>query len=298
MTKKSAILIPLLTVSAGLTFMGLNAQENAETASANSYEKLNVLYVTHEPGKYHAYTPQREIFEKIAKENNWKLRIISGSHDEVEEKLATTPDFGKGADVIVYNFCMAHAKKLEAPHNIIQQTKKDGTPALLLHCSLHSFWSTYKTGRKSKGFVHVEGQPKQVKASPELIATWKEAHPNADFPSWTSFTGIASTSHGPKKSINTKVLKADHPVFEGFTDYTTTNKAELYNNFVTPTDSPTTIALLEGKQLKKKAVILWEHAVGESKTMSFTLGHDTEEWSQKEFQKLLINSVNYLAEKK
>lgn len=291
MIKRPTTLIPLITVAAGATFMGLSTQSEAKTIKKS--DQLKVLYVTHEPGKYHKYTPQRKIFEELAKENNWKLIVKSGSHNEVEEMLATTPDFGKGADVIVYNICMAGSKKLEAPFNIIQQTKVKGTPALLIHCSLHSFWPTYKNGGES-----IHGQPAQVKAKAELIAEWKESHPNDDFPSWPSFTGIASTGHGPRAPLDTKVLKADHEIFKDFEDYTAADHAELYNNFVKPKDSPKTTPLLEGDQNGKKAVIMWEHPVGKSKTLSFTLGHDTAEWSQPEFQKLIINSVNYLGKNK
>lgn len=293
MIKKPTILLPLLAVGAGVVFMALSSNSEAQTTQKKKDDRLKVLYVTHEPGTYHAYTPQREIFEALAKKNNWKLIVKSGSLEEVEEMLATTPHFGKGADVIVYNICMANATKLEAPYNIIQQTKVHGTPSLLIHGALHSFWATYRNGGD-----HIHGQPSQVKASTELIAEWKKSHPNADFPAWPSFTGIASTGHGPRAPLDTKVLKTDHEIFENFEDYTAADHAELYNNFVKPTDSPETTALLEGKQGDQKAVIMWEHPVGKSKTLSFTLGHDTAEWSQPEFQKLIINSVNYLGKEK
>ena len=300
MIKKATLILPLLALGAGAAFMATSScsKSTSETSSevkdkAPAVEKkdgpLKVLYVTHEPGTYHRYTPQRKIFEELAKQNNWQLDVLSGSHDDVEEILATTPDFAQGADVVVYNFCMAHAKKLEAPFNIIQTTKEQGTPALLVHCSLHSFWSTYKSGDQ-----HIHGQPAQVKAPAELIAEWKTAHPNDDFPAWSSFTGIASTAHGARAPLDTKMLQADHEIFNGFEDYTTTDKAELYNNFVKPEDSPKTAALLQGQQGSNKSVVLWEHPVGKSKTVSFTLGHDTAEWSQPQFQTLITNSVNYL----
>ena len=120
-------MIKKTTLFSCLAFGASALVSNAEAKSATNdskSDKINVLYVTHEPGKYHKYTPQREIFQEIAKKNNWNLTVMSGSHDEVETKLATEPNFGNGSDVIVYNICMAGSKKLNAPHNIIQQTKE------------------------------------------------------------------------------------------------------------------------------------------------------------------------------
>lgn len=283
-----------LTLAALASASPLCFAEISQPFSDSNNDNVKVLYVTHEPGKYHAYTPQRKIFEEIAKKNDWNLSIISGSHDEVETKLATDADFGKGADVIVYNICMAKSNKLDAPHNIIQQTKEKGIPALLIHCSLHSFWPTYK--EKGGDAVHAEGANAKAKTKKSLLAEWKETHPGVDFPAWPNMTGIASTSHGPKKELQATPIDSTHPIFKGVEKgYTTTSRAELYNNFITAKDSKNTTILLNGKQGKKQACILWEHPVGKSKSISFTLGHDVHEWSQPEFKTILTNSVEYLA---
>lgn len=284
----------LLALAALCSTSALSVAETSQSFTDSKSDKVKVLYVTHEPGKYHAYTPQRKVFEEIAKKNNWKLIVMSGSQAEVETKLATDPDFGKYADVIVYNICMAHSKKLDAPHNIIQQTKEKGIPALLVHCSLHSFWPTYK--ENGGDAVHAEGANKKAKTKQALLAEWKESHPGVDFPAWPNMTGIASTGHGPRKELQATPIDSSHVIFKGVEKgYTTTSKAELYNNFITADDSKNTTILLNGKQGNKEACILWEHPVGKSKSLSFTLGHDIHEWSQPEFQTILTNSVNYLA---
>ncbi|PQJ29994.1 ThuA domain-containing protein [Rubritalea profundi] len=292
-------MIKKTTLFSCLAFGASALVSNAEAKSATNdskSDKINVLYVTHEPGKYHKYTPQREIFQEIAKKNNWNLKVISGSHAEVETKLATEPNFGNGSDVIVYNICMAGSKKLNAPHNIIQQTKEKGIPALLVHCSLHSFWVTYK--ENGKDAVHAEGANPKAKTKAKLLAEWKTAHPGVAFPAWPNMTGIASTRHGPKQPIVATPIDGSHPIFKGVdTGYTTPN-AELYNNFITGADSKNTKILLEGKQGKSQAAILWEHPVGKSKAISFSLGHGLEEWKQPEFQTILANSVKYLATSK
>ncbi|MGJ8671996.1 ThuA domain-containing protein [Rubritalea sp.] len=271
-----------------------------ETVSGAKLAKdgLKVLYVTHEPGKYNDYTPQRKIFEQIAKDNGWQLTVMSGSFDEVENKLATKTDFGVGSDVIVYNVCMAHSDRLEAPHNIITHTKEKGIPSLLIHGSLHSFWPTYKAGNKEKAScVCPAGAHTKVKAKKELVAQWKESHPGVEFPAWPNMTGIASVKHGPRKSVQAIPLNESHPIFDGVKGYTTHEQAELYNNYITAKESPETTVLMQGKQGKDQAAVLWEHPLGKSKSVSFTLGHSVAEWKQKPFQQLLVNSINYLGKK-
>lgn len=254
-----------------------------------------VLYVTHEPGRFHKYTPQREKFQELAKQNDWELTVISGDQKEVQNKLATDPDFGKGADVIVYNFCFANCDDTRIPHNIITTTKDKGIPALLVHCSLHSFWGTFRPGSDR---VHPEGANAKVQAKKNLVAEWKKTNPNDPFPAWPNMTGIASIKHGPRKPIQAVPILSDHPALKGVEKGYLTAVAELYNNVITAKDSPKTTSIMDGKQGNAEASVLWEHPVGKSKALSFTLGHGMQEWEQKEFQTILVNSVEYLGNSK
>lgn len=256
-----------------------------------------VMYVTHEPGKWHDYTPQKEAFIALAEKENWDLTVITGTQKEVEAKLAETENFAEGQDVVIYNICMAHCQNMDVPYNIIQQTEKHKVPALLVHCTLHSFWETYKGGKKKDQYIHPgEEAPKQVKTNKELIKKWKAANPDKAFPLWSNFTGIASVKHGPKEHITVKKIKGDHPLLEKLSEYVTPKHAELYNNFITDKEAEGTIPLLKGIQLKEEAVVLWEKMNGGAKAMSFTLGHGTEEWSQEEFLSVLTHCINYLSD--
>lgn len=282
-------------------------------ASCSSPKK--VLYVTHEPGKYHKYTPQKEIFIKVAQQEGWDLSISSGEHEPQIVELRD-PKLLEGYDAIVYNFCFAKSQDLEAAANIIKQTRENGTPAMVIHCAMHSFWSTFKYGEKGALGNDYKGH---ALADPKLVAEWKLKHPNKPFPVWGDFTGIASTQHGPKSPI--KITKCcDHPATKNLAPqgYTTTN-AELYNNFyvtenVLPllngiqTQYPKLISKKRaaGKELsaKEKAIkpktvsstLMWVVPQGKSQVLGLTIGHDLAEWQQKEFQVLLGDSVNFLLE--
>lgn len=282
----------LSVIGAGLAFTSCNDADAQAPASAEK-AATKVLYVTFEPGKYHDYKPQKEIFMKISGKNKWNTSVITGTHDEVINKLASEPNFGDGYDLIVYNFCFAGCANLDVPYNIIEQTKIKGIPAMLIHCSLHSFWPTYKM--KGDKAVHAPDAPEKAHTTKELLAKWNKEHPGKAFPSWPKFTGISSTRHGPKQPVKTKNLIPDHGALKDVPEYETV-KAELYNNFITAEESKKSVSIMKGIQGKASSIIMWEHPVGKSKTISFTLGHSTAEWEQAEFQQALTSTVNYLAE--
>ncbi len=303
------ILILLTGVSLGIISCNENVvKTNDEQVTPEVTKATKVLYVTHEPGKYHDYTSQRSVFKKIADEQKWDLSVLSGTHDEVIEKLASRPNFADGYDVIVYNFCFAKCDNLNVPYNIIQQTKVKGIPAMLIHCSLHSFWPTFK--ESGPHAVHSPNAHKKAHTTKTLLNKWNTENPDKPFPVWSNFSGIASIHHSRKYAINVKQADPSHPIAKDAPEYTTVEKAELYYNFINAEDSKLSQTILEGtdNQGKDKGknkgkgkgthAILWEHPVGNSKVVSFTLGHSNEEWEQNEFRGYIANTVNYLTSDK
>lgn len=271
------------------------AEEGAAEAATN--KPLKVLYVTQDNCPYHNYPQQKEEFNKIAStQKHWDVTVLSNNGDALIQHLATNPEFAKGYDVVIYNFCLANSDNLEAPYNIIQQTRKLGVPALLIHGALHSFWPTFKENGPES--VQVEGQSEKVRTRKNLLELWNKNHAGEPFPVWPSLTGIGSTAHGPHDFINVKKIKADHEILKGFNEYQTVKVAELYNNYINETEAKTTIPVLKGIQGQAEAVVLWEFPLGTSKAVGFTLGHSVEAWHQEEFQRIIINSVNYLGKGK
>ena len=265
------------------------AQRHA-SADEPKAETKRVLYVTHEPGTYHKYTPQLEIFRGIAKRAGWEVTVHTGEH-EPQIKRLRTPDFGKGFDAIVYNFCFAGSRDLEAADNLMAQTREHGVPALLIHCSMHSWWATYKNGTAGSLGPNYKGQ---AKADPALVEQWRVAHPDKPFPAWGDFTGVASTRHGPSAPIK-MVKSGDHPATARFPDDFTTGNTELYNNvYVLDAVAP----LIHGTQGNNKFIVMWTCPQGKSEVMGLTVGHDVNDWTVESYQNLIIDGVNYLMREK
>ncbi len=265
------------------------------TFSASLMGAGKVLYVTHEPGKWHKYTPQLKVFkEQIATKAGWDLTVMTGDYDSLIEQLKRKR-FAEGYDVVVYNYCLAHSEDLDAVANVMRQTRNFGVPAMLIHCTMHSFWGTYKTGEKGAIGEDYKGN---ALAEPELVAKWKKDNPKARFPAYGDFTGVGSVRHGKKLPITLQKV-GDHPATKDLPDGYTTPNTELYNNeYVLRRVVP----ILKGSQEgEEDAIVMWTCKQGKSQVMGLSLGHGAvgdgpDEWETPEFQGLVINGVNYLIE--
>lgn len=156
-------------------------------------------------------------------------------------------DWAKGFDVVVHDECCADVKDIKSVEKILKP-HRDGLPAVVLHCGMHS----YRT----------EGYPKNTP--------------------WFAFTGLASTGHGPQAPINVSYAREASPITNGLPDWTTTNE-ELYNNSAGEL-LETAQSLAMGKQsLKAKngseststAICVWTNTYnGKTKVFATTLGHN------------------------
>jgi hypothetical protein len=254
-----------------------------------------VLYVTHEPGKWHKYTPQLKTFkEQIATKAGWDITIMTGDYDGLIEQLKK-PDFAKGYDAIVYNYCLAASEDLDACANVMKQTRNGGVPAMLIHCSMHSWWGTYKTGEKGALGEKYKGK---ALANPDLVAKWKKDNGDKRFPAYGDFTGVASVRHGKKLPIVLHKV-GNHPATKDLKEGYATPNTELYNNQYV---SKKVVPIIEGVQEgEERAIVMWTCPQGKSQVMGLSLGHGAvedgpDEWETPEFQNLVINGVNYLIE--
>jgi type 1 glutamine amidotransferase len=202
-------------------------------------------------GGFHDYAKQKDILVK---------GIAARAH--VQVTLAYDPDTGtkhlnpvyakadwaKDFDVIIHDECCSDVKDLELINRILEPHRQ-GLPAVVLHCSMHSYRS--------------EGWPKVVTP-------------------WFEFTGLSTTGHGPQEPIVVSFVDKESPITKGLDDWTTI-KEELYNNY-TGKLLDTAKPLVRGKQTVKSkdkeavadCVVAWTNLYkGKTRVFATTLGHNT-----------------------
>jgi type 1 glutamine amidotransferase len=156
-------------------------------------------------------------------------------------------DWAAGFDVVVHDECSSDVKDLKIVEKILKP-HRDGLPAVVLHCGIHS----YRT----------EGYPKSTP--------------------WFDFTGLASTGHGPQAPIDISYLDEEHPVTRGLKNWRTQNE-ELYNNSsgkLLETAHPLAVGhqtwkAKDGSDASATAICVWTNTYnGKTKVFATTLGHN------------------------
>jgi type 1 glutamine amidotransferase len=205
--------------------------------AADPAKPLRALMVT--GGCCHDYTNQKKILsEGISARANVEWSIVhEGDNREHRISIYDKPDWAKGFDVIVHNECfgmvndVAFVESIVAAHNA-------GVPAVMLHCSSHS----YRAAKTDE---------------------------------WHKCVGITSTSHEKNRDLTIKALKLDHPVMHGFPATWRDPKDELYKNeYVWPNTVP--LAQAYGEDTKKDHVVIWVTTYGKARVFATTLGHNNE----------------------
>ncbi len=182
-------------------------------------------------------------------------------------------------DVILHDECSASVTDKAYVKRILDAHRK-GTPAVNVHCAMHSYrWGNFKEPVK----------------------------PGDDNAGWYEMLGIQSTGHGPQSPIDIKYQDKGHPISKGLADWTTINE-ELYNN-VQVFDSAHVLA--KGTQMQKPrkkkgkkanpnakakeatAVVTWTNEYGPNKTRIFstTIGHNTETVADDKYLELVTRGL-------
>ena len=154
-------------------------------SQAAAQPPLKALLLT-SPGIYHNYERQTdELTRGIAERTNIRFDV---SLAEVERWKTT--DFSRGYDVLIYNICMADNQDRELIANLRRQTEQLGVPAIVVHCSMHSFRET------------------------DL---------------WWPMLGLQTKAHESLKPL-TQIQAAPHPILTGIANNWTVANDELYIN--------------------------------------------------------------------
>lgn len=203
-------------------------------AAAEAPRPLRALMVC--GGCCHDYTNQKKILsEGISKRANVDFTIIQEGNDRTNRvSIYANANWWKGFDVIVHNECYGMVNDDQFIANIAA-AHKAGVPAVMLHCSTHS----YRAGSTD---------------------------------AWRETLGLRSMSHDKNRDLLIKNVKPEHPVMKGFPAEWPNPKDELYRNEkVWPTVTPLATAFSE--ESKKDHVVVWLNSFGKARVFATTLGH-------------------------
>jgi uncharacterized protein len=199
---------------------------------------LRVLLLT--GGGYHDYPVQKDILSNgIARRANVTFTIDdeAGTNNNAAKLTRHQNDaWARDFDVVMYNICFADQKDAAYVNAIVKAHVAHGTPAVVIHCSIHSY------------------------------------NFRGDNPIWSMFLGVRSQRHQRQMPYTVEALAADHPIMKNFTAPWNTPQGELYEILdVYPTATP--LAHAYGEEAKKHHVTVWTNQFAGVRVFGTTIGH-------------------------
>jgi len=240
---------------------------------------LKILLVA--GGCCHDYATQTKLLkEGIEKRINASVTVVYNDDKTTKAtfEIYKSDDWAKGYDVVIHDECSADVT--EQPYvSRILKAHQAGTPAVNLHCAMHSYrWGDFRS----------------------------PVDRGADNAGWYEMIGVQSTAHGPKLPIDVVYSNSEHAITKGFADWTTIDE-ELYNNVRVYEG---TTALITGNQMtppnknelgkdpnakakKVSSVVAWTNEYGPNKTKIFStsLGHQNDTVGDARYLDLVVRGV-------
>lgn len=172
--------------------------------------------------------------------------------------LYDNPDWAKPYDVVIHNECFANTDD-EAYIKKITEAHKNGAPAVVIHCAMH----TYRA---------------------------------AAFDDWRQFLGVTSKHHEHQSRYPVKIVKEDHPIMKGFKKDWVTAKDELY---IIEKLWPKATALASSKSEKTgdEQPVVWVNDYHGTRVFGTTYGHSDDTFRDETFLDLVSRGVKWASEK-
>ena len=244
-----ALLAGLLVAAGGI----------ADAADLDKGQRIKALIVT--GGCCHNYKFQTEaITNGISRKANvqWTVVHEGGSGTRAMIDLYKNEDWAKPYDVVIHNECFADTKDEEYVKRITA-AHKAGTPAVVIHCAMH----TYRA---------------------------------ANFDDWREFLGVTSKHHEHQSKYPVKVVAEDHPIMKGFPKDWVTPKDELYIiEKVWP--GTTTLAASVSERTGKEQPVIWVNNYHGTRVFGTTYGHSDDTFRDPVFIDLLARGLVWAAGK-
>lgn len=187
---------------------------------------------------------------------NWTVHNKGGKGTKAQIELYNDPSWAKAYDVVVHNECFAGTKDPAYIQKILAG-HKDGTPAVVVHCAMH----TYRA---------------------------------METDDWRKFLGVTSKHHEHQSNYPVKIEKSDHPIMKKFPADWVTPKDELY--IIEKTWPNTTVlATSKSEKSKKPQPVIWTNDYHGTRVFGTSYGHSNGTFGDQTFLDLLTNGILWSA---
>ncbi|MEM7145047.1 MAG: ThuA domain-containing protein [Verrucomicrobiota bacterium] len=202
-------------------------------------------------GCCHDYEAQKEILsvgisERSEREIDWTILHEGGDARDHRVSVYGEEDWASGYDIVLHNECFGGVEDAAFVDKMVEGHK--GTPAVVLHCTMHSYR-------------------------------------NAPTERWRDLLGVKSMRHWKKRPITVVPLEPDHPVMKGYPAGHTTPEGELYE-VIEVRESCTPLAT--GKtDVGQEEICVWVNDFEGTRVFGTTLGHHNSTMSEDEYLDLV-----------
>lgn len=218
-------------------------------------------------GCCHDYDNQKEILPAnidtgTKLDVDWTIIDSNGKADTATfSEFYGNPEWAEGYDIVIHNECYVKLGERAFTDSVLKP-HKEGLPAMMIHCAMHTFRAD------------------------------KEAHVD-----WQKFCGVATRRHGPKHPFTVEILEPEHEVMAGMEDWTTPQGELYFIDEVFPGVTP--LAHSKSNKTGEMHVNIWAHEYGPNNARVFgtTIGHHNETMLQEEYMQLMARGFLWALEK-
>ena len=236
----------------------------AGTAGEEAVKPIKALLIS--GGNAHDYAAQAKLVpEGISARANVEWTVVTpGGPGNKQIDTYKTPGWAKAYDVVVHNECYAECGDKEFVEGIAK-AHEEGTPAVVIHGSLHAY-----------------------RAADKVTDEWRKC------------LGVTSTYHeAGNRKLEIKAVKADHPVLKGLPETWTLEKEELY---VITKQWPNCVALAavtaqDPKDKGKDQPVVWVNTHGKARVFGTSLGHPNDTFKDKTYLDILARGLLWACDK-
>lgn len=215
-------------------------------------EPIRALMVT--GGCCHDYEAQKKILsEGISARANVTWTIVhEGTDRQHFVSIYTNADWAKGYDVVLHNECYGYVTNAAFVEGIVRAHHDGGVPAVMLHCSTHSY--RYSTTDE-----------------------------------WRKLLGVSSYQHGARHAFAILNRDQEHPIMKAFPEKWQDYPDELYQLKKT---WPDCVPLGKGLSPKEaEQTVVWVNTYGKARVFATTLGHSNETMQDKVYLDLVTRGL-------